>query len=611
MKIRVHYNQIYPHHLWWLIATFIALIAISQLASWAISTRSSRAPLRKEATDAEIGRYPPASNRRFSWRHLPSALANAFRVVAFRWSLNIGTSYTLNFAEVAVTCAYIIALFTWTFINTTNVEGVKFDPFYYTDRAAVIAVSQFPLITALGTKNNIVAYITGISYDKLNYIHRMMARVVFVLLWVHAGGKLPFFVPHPAVFEKTYIQVGLVALIAFTILIVVSLRPIRSQSYEVFYFTHFLMVLILLIGGYFHANTFLYGTYMWPSLLIWGLDRFIRVVRLVCYNHLYFAFSAKADRLDASVELLSPHFVRLHIHRPPHFNWTPGQTAFLTMPTVSGFPLEAHPFTIASVDSHYQLTGMKTPATADVEKRFEREADVAPYWKELVFLINVREGFTKRLAAIARKGEKVKVLVDGPYGFAPNLDGDDTVVLVAGGSGVTFTLSTFLAVLSNVQNKKSRCRKLVFVWSIRDASHIEWISNALTKALELAPSELEIVIRIYVTDRSSSLGSALNQIRSWNEDDSIHSSEGTSTAGKHSRPASLLNFSAVQVSQGRPDLPALLQDQIDANTGRLSVTVCGSQGIARACRKALRVPLSTALNGGPSVVLHVESFGYA
>ena len=62
----------------------------------------------------------------------------------------------------------------------------------------------------------------------------------------------------------------------------------------------------------------------------------------------------------------------------------------------------------------------------------EAGADATPFWKELVFLINVREGFTKRLAQIAEKGEKVKVLVDGPYGFSPNLDNDDTVVLVAG-----------------------------------------------------------------------------------------------------------------------------------------------------------------------------------
>ena len=196
--------------------------------------------------------------------------------------------------------------------------------------------------------------------------------------------------------------------------------------------TEYFVPRILLLGGYFHANMEGFGSYVWPSFLIWGLDRFIRVARVVYYNHLYFGFNSKADRLDASVELLSPHFVRLHISRPPHFNWTPGQTAFLIMPSVSGNPLEAHPFTIASVDSHYELTGIKTPVATDVEKTNSDTLDVAPYWKELVFLINVREGFTKRLAAAARKGKQVKVLVDGPYGFSPNLKTDDTVVLVAG-----------------------------------------------------------------------------------------------------------------------------------------------------------------------------------
>ena len=32
-------------------------------------------------------------------------------------------------------------------------------------------------------------------------------------------------------------------MIAFSILILISLRPIRAQVYELFYFTHFLMVL--------------------------------------------------------------------------------------------------------------------------------------------------------------------------------------------------------------------------------------------------------------------------------------------------------------------------------------------------------------------------------
>ncbi|KAI0777446.1 iron reductase [Trametes elegans] len=609
--IRVDHNKQYPRQVWWFLASFIFLVAFVQSISWGISRFSrGRISSRKQADDTEGGR--PSSTRRFSWRRLPLAVLNAYRVVAFRWTLEIGQSYTLNLAEVFVTCAYIVALFTWEFINTTTLEGHKLDISYWGGRAGAIATSQFPLVTALGTKNNVIAYITGVSYDKLNYVHRMTARVVFVLLWVHGGSKARTGFLTPQAYDEWFIRVGLTALIAFTLLILVSLRPVRAQLYEIFYFTHFLTVLYdHAPRGYFHANSERAGSYIWPSFLVWGLDRIIRLARLVYYNHLYFGISSCANpkRLDASAELLSPHFVRLHLKRPPHFTWTPGQTAFLTMPGVSGFPLEAHPFTIASVDSRYQLDGAQTPCVpSDAEKSVGagEEGDATPYWEELVFLINVREGFTRRLAAIAAKDERTTVLVDGPYGFSPDLDNDDTVVLVAGGSGVSFTLSTFLGVLSHVQHGKSRCRRLVFIWSIREASHIEWISKAVTKALELAPSDIDISIRLFVTSGNVQ---PHPPGRAWNEDDSVHSSEGTAV-GK-SRPSSLLNFEAVQVLQGRPDLHAILREEVEATSGRISVTVCGSQGIAQACRAALRIPMSNTLNGGPSVILHVESFGYA
>lgn len=153
--------------------------------------------------------------------------------------------------------------------------------------------------------------------------------------------------------------------------------------------------------------------------------------------------------MDASVELLSPHFVRLRLRRPAHFHWKAGQTAYLTLPGVSGIPFEAHPFTIASIDT--------TPEECKEKKELEISA---PYWKELVFFINIHGGFTKRLGEVAAKGGRVKAFVDGPYGHASDLTTEDTVVLIAGmslhlsdttyvltragGSGISFTLPLLL-----------------------------------------------------------------------------------------------------------------------------------------------------------------------
>ena len=175
------------------------------------------------------------------------------------------------------------------------------------------------------------------------------------------------------------------------------------------------------------------------SLSIWGLDRLVRFVRFIVFNHSYRTFKQVSGKTDASVELLSPRLMRLRLRKPPHFHWSPGQMAYLTMPGVSTVPFEAHPFTIASVDTTCDSWNTVTPIV-----EMESLGETEPYWKELVFLINVHGGFTKKLRNVAEKGEKVEVSVEGPYGKPPDLTDYDTSVLIAGGSGVSFTLPLLL-----------------------------------------------------------------------------------------------------------------------------------------------------------------------
>ncbi|OCH91755.1 iron reductase [Obba rivulosa] len=583
--LRSERSEVYPHQVWYLVGGFIALVALFHWVSWAVAQLSKKSRSQEQHTtkDVEAGAKSPSG--RFSVRRLPLALVNLYRIVAFRCTLQIGNTYTLNLAEVFVTCAYIAALFTWNFINTTTVEGHKFDISYWGNRAGSIASSQFPLVTVLGTKNNVLSYITGISYDKLNYIHRMTARVTFVLLWVHSGAKLS--TATSAEFNEWFARAGLIGTIAFSVLIIVSLRPIRARAYELFFFTHFMMVLIFLVGGWYHANQVNMGYYLWPCFVIWGFDRVVRVARVLIFNHLYFLFSSKSSSLDADIELLSPECVRLRMERPSHFRWRAGQTAYLIMPGVSSTPFEAHPFTIASIRGASPKAGI----VSDTEKVVQRTDG----WNELVFLINVRNGFTKRLAEAASLDQKAKVLVDGPYGFSPDLDNDDTVVLVSGGSGVSFTLATFSDTVNRVREGRSKCRRIVFIWAIRDPSQMEWISTALGDALEAAPSSLDISVLVHITARSST-------------------SDGRPRSISPLSMISMIEFPSVQVVSGRPDFEILLKEEAEVTSGRMSVTVCGSQAIASACRAALRFPTSSAASvakGGPDVVLHVESFGYA
>ena len=118
----------------------------------------------------------PAASRISAFGKVPQIVMNVYRVIAFRSTLDIGELYTLSVAEVLVTCAYIAALFVWSFIDSENslldvcliniltrdiatnpTTGRRFDSLFIESRTGVIGAYQFPLITALGMKNNFIS----------------------------------------------------------------------------------------------------------------------------------------------------------------------------------------------------------------------------------------------------------------------------------------------------------------------------------------------------------------------------------------------------------------------------------------------------------------------
>lgn len=172
-------------------------------------------------------------------------------------------------------------------------------------------------------------------------------------------------------------------------------------------------------------SPFSFGDYIWPALVLWGFDRTLRGLRLLWNNR--FRASSEHQGSTATVELLSSDTIRLTLRRK--FNWRPGQHAYVVLPSVSNLPTEAHPFTIASIPNSMDGT----------ESAFGDEKDVS-------FIIRGRTGFTGRLRqhANAKGGSAVPAFIDGPYGCPPDLTSYSTCILIAGGSGVSYTLPHLL-----------------------------------------------------------------------------------------------------------------------------------------------------------------------
>lgn len=154
--------------------------------------------------------------------------------------------------------------------------------------------------------------------------------------------------------------------------------------------------------------------------------------------------------------------------------WTPGSFVLLSLPR---FGIgQSHPVTIAS-----------TPTS---------------HGGDLVFFFQARHGFTRRIQAgytridcldssinpekeRALSATTYLALIDGPYGGS-HLDfaAFDTLVLIAGSTGVTFTLSILLDLVSRAQTQKLPLRKVTFIWAVKTEDCSHWISQDLQQAAD-------------------------------------------------------------------------------------------------------------------------------
>jgi hypothetical protein len=200
----------------------------------------------------------------------------------------------------------------------------------------------------------------------------------------------------------------------------------------------------------------------------------------------------------AHVELLAGRTVRLTIATPGYVSWAPGQHFLVTVPCISRFL--SHPFTCASLCDE-QIAGSEG--------------------RTLVFLIRAKQGWTRDLwdtvigllsadckfptceshpvQVLPKTGVLMRTWVDGPFGSCARNDWGayTTAVLVAGGSGVSFTLAVmeYIALCmvgrngrflggSGASRGAFKTDRIRFVWIVREFCELPRFARmrrALTK----------------------------------------------------------------------------------------------------------------------------------
>ncbi|KAI0723151.1 hypothetical protein C8Q76DRAFT_386444 [Earliella scabrosa] len=552
---------------------------------------------------------------RLSLRRLPQAGLTICRIIAFR--LRAPFMYW-SMAELAFTVLYLMACLVWCF---APVDGWEFPNNLtartWANRTGKLATIQLPFIVLLVTKNSFITWLTGIGHEKLNVVHRAVARCILLLTWLHVVGM--YFRPRGAILLLSFgwKWAGLVGAVCQTITTLVSNRWIRRRFYEAFYASHVLFIITFLVTTHIHVQPRDSDVYIWGVWGIWGFDRLCRFGKYILLNYILRPRTSIAQEspLNALVEHIGGAGIRITVRRRLPWGWRAGQHALVAFPSVG---LQSHPITIANI----------------YEPRENNEAD-------MVFIVRAENGISgtllDRVLSTATGKCEVPAMIDGPYGVPPDIRPYSTCVFIAGGTGVAYTLPRLHQLLRDLSAANACTQRVVFVWAVRTEVEYGWVAAELQRALSEAPSSLSLVLDLYLTNAGAKgeLGSVPSLGKN-EEGEAEYDLEKGAAPGKdapgpshaHSRSDSSeemkekspavgegaskeLPRAGVRRKYGRPNVYNILEEEVAASCGPVSVDVSGPDGLVSAVRNALCAPFAgpvANLRGAPTVLLNVEQF---
>ncbi|EIM92769.1 uncharacterized protein STEHIDRAFT_71828 [Stereum hirsutum FP-91666 SS1] len=303
------------------------------------------------------------------------------------------------------------------------------------NRTGWISLAMLPFVMVFASKVNFITILTGTSHEKLQVFHRWSAWIMWVLALIHTIILIREAIKRGTMLSEwkagPWYWTGVAALIPQTWLVVMSIGPIRNAYYETFKKLHFVAVGIFFPFLWVHCN--FRQTSWWfiyAALGAWFVTWIVRVGRAIFLNGV---------NHRASIEAHSCNLIKIVIPTPSKVQWKPGEHYFIRFFGTGIHCLSSHPFTIASL-----ATGEKSSLEA---------------W------IRVHEGITKRLQRKSlERNVTVPVVLDGPYGgLKGSLHVYDKVLLLAGGSGITFIMPILVDILSR---EKRASNTVQLVWAV-------------------------------------------------------------------------------------------------------------------------------------------------
>ena len=148
-------------------------------------------------------------------------------------------------------------------------------------------------------------------------------------------------------------------------------------------------------------------------------------------------------------------------------------------------------------------------------------------------------------------------LVEGPYGTQPSLDSYGTVVLIAGGVGITHHLIQIRALLQAYAEGRTSVRRIVLVWSVRTTEQLSWVRPWMDLVLAMPHRREVLFTEVYITQPK-------------NAREVVSASQ------------------TVQMHAGRVKVGYVIKREFERRVGAMSVGVCGPGALADDVRAGAR-----------------------
>jgi hypothetical protein len=370
-------------------------------------------------------------------------------------------------------------------------------------RAAWLTLTQIPIVYLFSTKRGPINILAGFSYERINWLHRWIARILFISATTHVVimkssiSTLDILLSG----EKsiTVVRYGIGAYSTLLWIVISSILPIRRWNYRFFYLSHLTSSITFLVVLFQHIPTYART----PIYLAIGFLSIDKCLAVYCFIRTNFSIMpsdhqlAKFGRGSRGGKLVAGYAVQLRA--PPAsisclpsqdkesttvlritnvpMTWRPGQHVRIYIPSLD--TVSYHPFTPANISA---LPPPPLPPRADLEDH--RPNSTPRPISEMLLFVKSHKGFTHRLGdfhkewlthpcpnatSTAPAAKSLVAYVDGPYGDAPRWEEYERLVLLATGTGVSFVLAVLdhLEQLCFTGDMNLKTQSVKLIWTVR------------------------------------------------------------------------------------------------------------------------------------------------